>query len=75
MDQDLKHYLEGMESRIEAKFAKIEAKFDAKLDDLEGRLKIHIAQECEKVETKLLSAFHGWSRTMEIRGASAAGVR
>jgi len=45
MDEDLKKYLEGMETR----------------------LREHVSHECEGVETKLLSAFHGWARTMEIR--------
>jgi hypothetical protein len=34
---------------------------------METRLRTHVSAECEKVETKLLSAFHGWARSMEIR--------
>ena len=30
-------------------------------------LRKHIGQQFEKVETNLLSAFHGWARSMEIR--------
>ena len=30
-------------------------------------LRKHIDQQFEKVETNLLSAFHGWARSMEIR--------
>ncbi len=43
------------------------------VEEIEGRLNARI----EKVETNLLTAFHGWARAMEIRvrgvGAVAAG--
>lgn len=44
------------------------------LDGIEERLKIHVSQECEKVETKLLSAFHAWASPVEqrVRSHSAA---
>jgi hypothetical protein len=34
---------------------------------MEGRLKTYVDERCEKVETRLLTAFHGWARTMEIK--------
>jgi hypothetical protein len=39
--------------------------------DMEGRvvaaLKSYVDERSEKVETRLLSAFHGWARSMEIK--------
>ena len=39
--------------------------------DMEGRvvsaLKSYVDERSEKVETRLLSAFHGWARAMEIK--------
>ena len=46
MDQELKQYLEAMESRTNARI--------------------------EKAETNLLTAFHGWARSMEIRVRSVS---
>jgi hypothetical protein len=33
------------------------------LEDMESRLKIHVSEECEKVETKLLAEFWKWGAT------------
>jgi hypothetical protein len=42
---------------------------------MEGRvvaaLKSYVDERSEKVETRLLSAFHGWARAMEKTGLSA----
>jgi hypothetical protein len=35
------------------------------LDDMTAKLCGHISDEFGKVETKLVSAFHGWTRSME----------
>lgn len=40
--------------------------------DMEERLKTYMDERSEKIETKLLSAFHGWSRSMEIRVRSTS---
>jgi hypothetical protein len=48
MDQELKQYLEAMESRTNARI--------------------------EKAETNLLTAFHGWARSMEIRVRSVSTI-
>jgi hypothetical protein len=37
------------------------------LQNVVEELKKYIDQRSEKVETNLLSAFHGWARSMEIR--------
>jgi hypothetical protein len=41
---------------------------------MESRITAHISQQCEAVETKLLSAFHGWARSMEIRVRSITAL-
>jgi hypothetical protein len=47
MDQELKQYLNDMETRIVSS------------------LKMHVSEECEKVETKLLAEFWKWGRSNE----------
>jgi hypothetical protein len=37
-------------------------------------LKSYIEQRSEKVETNLLSAFHAWARSMEIRVRNAGSM-
>ncbi|MGA2716350.1 MAG: hypothetical protein ABSG41_24915 [Bryobacteraceae bacterium] len=37
------------------------------LDGMEARLITHVSVECEKIETKLLTEFHKWGRTSEMR--------
>ncbi len=59
MDPELRQYLEGMESRM-----------DTKLEALEERVNARI----EKVETNLLTAFHGWARPMEIRVRGSVAI-
>ena len=41
------------------------------LEAMEGRLLQHVSQECEKVETKLLTEFHKWGRTSDMRTRQA----
>ena len=52
MSEVTKQDLIEMEARIDARFAALVAYMD---------------ERSENVETKLLSAFHGWARSMEIR--------
>jgi hypothetical protein len=42
------------------------------LIDMEERLKAYMNERSEKVETNLLTAFLGWSRSMEIRVGRAS---
>jgi hypothetical protein len=35
------------------------------LNDMEARLKLHVSEECEKVETNLLAEFWKWGRSNE----------
>jgi hypothetical protein len=65
-DADLKQYLEAMEMRINSYTAgqvdssgqRLNAHMAGKIDASELRIKAHTSQECEKVETKLLTEFH-----------------
>ena len=50
MDEDLKHYLDANFERIDERFAKIDERF------------VEMEASIEKVETNLLTAFHGWAR-------------
>jgi hypothetical protein len=70
-----------MESRINARsdameqriYAHVDARFGAvetNAESMETRLNARI----EKTETNLLTAFHGWSRSMEIRVRSVSGM-
>jgi hypothetical protein len=70
MDEELKRHLADMEARMV-----IILKGQA--DELKGQadeLKSHVDDRCEKVETNLLAAFHGWARSMEIRVRGVSGV-
>jgi hypothetical protein len=44
------------------------------LTDMEGRLNKRFDEGIEKVETSLLTGFHGWARAMEIRVRGVSGV-
>ena len=61
MDEELKSYLEALETRLREHS-----------EAMETRLREHVSKECEKVETKLLTAFHGWARPAEIKVRGAA---
>jgi len=43
---------------------------EKRLSEMEKRLN----ERTEKVETNLLTAFHGWARSMEIRVRGVSGV-
>ena len=60
MDSELKQHLEDMEARQRTQAAEMEA-----------RLMAHTSQECEKVETRLLTEFYKWGRTSDIRTRQA----
>ncbi len=63
MDLELRQYLEAMEGRMNMRM-------DGRIGSLEERVNARI----EKVETNLLTAFHGWARPMEIRVRSSVTV-
>lgn len=53
---------------------RMDPELKAYLDDMKGELRAHVSEECYKVETKLLHAFHGWARAMEIRVRGIGGL-
>jgi hypothetical protein len=63
MDAELKQALADMESRIYQH-----------VGDLEARIYQHVDERLENTETKLLTAFHTWAQTYEVRarGTSTA---
>jgi len=71
MDAELKQHLEAMESRMDGKLEAMESRLEGKLDAAEERLKANTRQECEKVETALLTEFHKWGRTSDMRTREA----
>jgi hypothetical protein len=63
MDSELKDYLDEMKRDL-----------TAHVEGVESRLRVHVSQECEKVETKLLTEFHKWASPVEMRIRSHAAV-
>jgi predicted nuclease with TOPRIM domain len=70
MDNELKQYLTDMEGRFSGRLEDMEGRFNGRLEDIKERFDERI----EKVETNLLTAFHGWARTMEIRVRGVSAV-
>ena len=70
MDSELRQYLEEMEGRLTQRADGMEAhltRLTQQADEMEARLRAHTSQECEKVETSLLTEFWKWGRTSELR--------
>ncbi len=63
-----------MDPELQQAFAQLEGRLGARIDGVETRLKTYIEERSEATETKLLSAFHNWAQTFEVRarGTSAA---
>lgn len=59
-----KQDLMNMEDRLLNSFMTFVRQQDLQLEE---RLKAFVREQDEKFETKLLTAFHGWARTMEVR--------
>jgi len=68
MDDELKVYLEGMETRIVERVTQC---LEGRIDGAEERMKTHTSTECEKIETRLLAEFHKWGRMTDIRTRQA----
>ena len=45
----------------------IEERMKQNVSGLEERMKQHVSEQCEKVETRLLTEFHGWASPLEAR--------
>jgi len=57
---------DAMETRIGTVETRIVA-LDTKIDSVETRLVAHVSEQCEKVETRLLTEFYKWGRTADMR--------
>jgi hypothetical protein len=75
MDAELKQHLEGMEARlrehVSVECEKVETRLREHVSEVETRLREHVSIEDEKVETRLLTEFHKWGRTSEMRTRQA----
>jgi hypothetical protein len=63
-----------MDPELQQALAQLEGRLGARIDGAEARLRTYIEERSEAIETKLLSAFHNWAQTFEVRarGTSAA---
>ena len=63
-----------MDPELQQALAQLEGRLGARIDGVETRLRTYIEERSEATETKLLSAFHNWAQTFEVRarGTSAA---
>ncbi len=63
-----------MDPELQQALSQLEGRLAARIDGVETRLRTYIEERSEETETKLLSAFHNWAQTFEVRarGTSAA---
>jgi hypothetical protein len=70
--------LGAMEDRLIARIEKTETGLEerllARIEKAEAGLEERLLARIEETETKLLSAFHGWARPMEIRQRSTTSI-
>jgi hypothetical protein len=65
-----------MDPELQQALAQLEGRLGARIDGAEARLRTYIEERSEATETKLLSAFHNWAQTFEVRaGGTSAAVR
>jgi len=70
MEARIVNRLEETETQVLKRFEKTEAGVAKRFEETEARIMKRFEETDEKireVETNLLSAFHGWSTTMELR--------
>jgi hypothetical protein len=63
-----------VDPELQQALSQLEGRLAARIDGVETRLRTYIEERSEETETKLLSAFHNWAQTFEVRarGTSAA---
>jgi hypothetical protein len=63
-----------VDPELQQALAQFEGRLNARIDGVETGLRTYIEERSEATETKLLSAFHNWAQTFEVRarGTSAA---
>jgi hypothetical protein len=59
--------LSSFESQMDERFSSFESRIEGRLDARLDAFKTDLRAEIEDSETRLLTAFHGWARPMEIR--------
>jgi len=64
MDEDLKQHLDAMEARLMERLA-------GRIDAVEDRIKDHISRSDHDLETKIITEFHKWGRTSDMRTRQA----
>jgi hypothetical protein len=74
VDPELQQALAQLKGRLGARIDGAENRLRTCVDGVETRLRTYIEERSEATETKLLSAFHNWAQTFEVRarGTSAA---
>jgi hypothetical protein len=68
MDEDLKEYLDA---KFSASEARIMERVEGRLDAVEARLKDFIGASDHDMETKIITEFHKWARTSDMRTRTA----
>jgi hypothetical protein len=56
-----------VDPELQQAFAQLEGRLTARIDAVQSRLQTHIDERVEATETKLLTAFHNWAQTYEVR--------
>jgi chaperonin cofactor prefoldin len=72
--QAIETRLETVNTQLGARIDGVEARLLMHIDLVETRLRTYVEERIEVTETKLLTAFHNWAQTFEVRarGVSAA---
>jgi hypothetical protein len=66
--------MEGRLVAMEGGMLAMEASLTARIEKTETGLEERLGARIEETETKLLTAFHGWARPMEIRQRSTTSI-
>ena len=74
MDPELQQALAQLEGRLGARIDGVETRLRTYIQERSEALRTYVDERSEATETKLLSAFHNWAQTFEVRarGTSAA---
>jgi hypothetical protein len=74
LDKRLDQRFVDLDKRLDQRFVDLEKRLDQRFVDVETRFNRRLEERLEATETKLLTAFHNWAQTYEVRqrGTSAA---
>jgi hypothetical protein len=75
-DDDVRRISDLLDQKLEEKLEqKLEEKLEQKLGDRQQQIERFVDQKLERLETKLLTAFHGWASPVDARiRAHAAAI-